>query len=417
MDARPEGPQLAVDAGYHAGPWMRHPPDSALGGSRPMTDGAVPVRSRDRRPAPTHRARQRRRTGGPGTAAGERSGRTGPDRRRPGGPAVQPGTTVCWLAGGHGRGGGRLAGPPVLDPLGPLARRGAHRQHRPPAPPRDPLLPEARRRPAAVLRPAPLLDGVVRHLGRGRPVAVRRVRGDHPPAGLAGRQAPGGQTVAWAALLLVATSPFAVRYDTETRMYSLVALLTVLGFLALDRSLRRPRAGNLIAVARRHRAAPVHPLLVPLPDRHRHAVAGLPGVAGAARLADGGPGGSLVAVVVGCLTFLPWLPTFLFQSRHTGTPWATPATFAAMVNAVASFAGGGTNSGPGPGPHVLRPGRPGPVRRGHRPAPHRPGHPDPAAGPSAGRRGGRAPWPPPSPAGFSPTAPSTPATPRWCSSR
>ena len=29
---------------------------------------------------------------------------------------------------------------------------------------------------------------------------------------------------------------------------------------------------------------------------------------------------SLVAVVVGCLTFLPWLPIFLFQSRHTGPP-------------------------------------------------------------------------------------------------
>ncbi len=50
-------------------------------------------------------------------------------------------------------------------------------------------------------------------------------------------------------------------------------------------------------------------------------------------------------MVVGCLTFLPWLPIFVFQSLHTGTPWATPATFAAMVNAVASFAGGSTSQG------------------------------------------------------------------------
>ena len=49
--------------------------------------------------------------------------------------------------------------------------------------------------------------------------------------------------------------------------------------------------------------------------------------------------------MVGCLTFLPWLPTFLFQSRHTGTPWATPANFAAMVSAVSSFAGGSTSQG------------------------------------------------------------------------
>ncbi len=49
--------------------------------------------------------------------------------------------------------------------------------------------------------------------------------------------------------------------------------------------------------------------------------------------------------MAGCLTFLPWLPTFLFQSRHTGTPWATPANFAAMVSAIASFAGGTSSQG------------------------------------------------------------------------
>ena len=83
-------------------------------------------------------------------------------------------------------------------------------------------------------------------------VAVRSLSGVFgvitlPLVWLAGKRL-GGTTLAWAALLLLATSPFAVRYDTETRMYSLVALLTVLGFLALDRSLSRPRAGNLIAV-------------------------------------------------------------------------------------------------------------------------------------------------------------------------
>jgi hypothetical protein len=56
---------------------------------------------------------------------------------------------------------------------------------------------------------------------------------------------------------------------------------------------------------------------------------------------------ALVAVVVGCLTFLPWLPTFLYQSKHTGTPWATPASFAAMVSAIASFAGGSSSQGRG----------------------------------------------------------------------
>ncbi len=54
---------------------------------------------------------------------------------------------------------------------------------------------------------------------------------------------------------------------------------------------------------------------------------------------------SFVATVVGCLTFVPWLSTFWFQTRHTGTPWATTATFASMVSAVSSFAGGGSSSG------------------------------------------------------------------------
>ncbi len=99
-----------------------------------------------------------------------------------------------------------------------------------------------------------------------------------PLVWLAGRRL-GGTTVAWAALVLVATSPFAVRYDTETRMYSLVALLTVLGFLALDRALLASAARQPGGRRRRHRAPALHPLLVDLPDRHRVAVAGLRGVA------------------------------------------------------------------------------------------------------------------------------------------
>ncbi len=180
-------------------------------------------------------------------------------------------------------------------------------------------------------------------------IAVRSLSGvigviTMPLAWLAGKRF-GGRTVAWAALLLVASSPFAIRYSTESRMYSLVILLTVLGFLALDRSLRRPGPGNLVAVAA------VTSLLL---YSHYWSIyligtvvlwlawqawrGGRPRIRAGARA-------SLVAVALGCLTFLPWLPIFLYQSHHTGTPWATPANFAAMVNAVASFAGGGTNGG------------------------------------------------------------------------
>ena len=164
-----------------------------------------------------------------------------------------------------------------------------------------------------------------------------------PLAWLAGRRL-GGRVIGFSTMLLVATSPFAVRYDTETRMYALVALLTVLGYLALDRALRKPRAGNLIAVA------VVTGLLLYSQYWSLYLIAttlvwlayqSWRGRAVWRRNARA----AFVAVVVGCLTFLPWIKIFLYQSKHTGTPWAAPANFAAMVNAITSFAGGPTSQG------------------------------------------------------------------------
>ena len=148
------------------------------------------------------------------------------------------------------------------------------------------------------------------------------------------------------AVVLLATSPFAIRYATETRMYSLVVLLVVLGYLALARILERdqPRGSDVVAFAvicgllllthywslyllavvavtlgvQALRAAPAR--------RHRYRVA-------------------FVALAAGSLLFVPWLPAFWFQLRHTGTPWSDPATFGAMVNAISEFAGGRSSSG------------------------------------------------------------------------
>ncbi len=199
---------------------------------------------------------------------------------------------------------------------------------------------------------APPLFYVLLHVWMGwfgtSDVAVRSLSGVFgvatlPLAWLAGKRL-GGRTAAWAALLLLASSPFAVRYDTETRMYSLVALLTVLGFLGIDRALTRPRPGNLIAVgvvtglllySHYWSLYLVGTVLVWL---LWEAWRGRPAWRTGARAA-------FIAGVVGCLTFLPWVPTFLYQSRHTGTPWATPANFAAMVNAISTFAGGATDQG------------------------------------------------------------------------
>jgi len=164
-----------------------------------------------------------------------------------------------------------------------------------------------------------------------------------PVTWIAGRRL-GGRTVAWAAVAFVATSPFAVYYDTETRMYALVALLTVLGYLALDRALRRPRPGNLVAVA----AVTGGLLYSHYWSLYLVAAVGIWLIwrwvhdTDAARRNDRAAFG---AMVVGGLTFVPWLPIFFFQSRHTGTPWAAPANFSDMVSAFTTFAGGGTNQG------------------------------------------------------------------------
>ncbi|MDQ4149119.1 MAG: glycosyltransferase family 39 protein, partial [Actinomycetota bacterium] len=59
----------------------------------------------------------------------------------------------------------------------------------------------------------------------------------------------GGREGAWAAVLLLASSPFAIRYATEARMYSLLVLLVLIGGLILRRVLDEGRARDAVGVA------------------------------------------------------------------------------------------------------------------------------------------------------------------------
>jgi mannosyltransferase len=156
-----------------------------------------------------------------------------------------------------------------------------------------------------------------------------------PVAWVAGRRY-GGSSAAWAVLLLLATSPFAIYYGTEARMYALVMFLTACGFVALDRALRRPRPGNLVAVA----VVTAALLYTQYWALYLVAVLGLYLLL--RNLFGRGRGlvkswWALGAVVVGCLAFVPWWPTFVFQSRHTGTPWGAPTNFAAVINTITGF--------------------------------------------------------------------------------
>jgi mannosyltransferase len=158
-----------------------------------------------------------------------------------------------------------------------------------------------------------------------------------PVAWLCGRRL-GGRAVAWTMLVLIASAPFAVYYATESRMYALVILLTGCGFLALGRVVDKPRPGNLIAVA----VVTAALLYTQYWSIYLVAMVGIWMVASVVRARRRGhpeqaPWAALLAVAAGCVLFLPWVPTFLYQSKHTGTPWAAPPNFSAVINALTGF--------------------------------------------------------------------------------
>jgi mannosyltransferase len=175
-------------------------------------------------------------------------------------------------------------------------------------------------------------------------VAVRALStvvslGALPLVWLAGRRL-GGPPTARAALLLLAVSPFAVRYATETRMYALVQLLVAAGLLLLLRALERPTTARLL---------PVSVVAGLLALTHYWALFLLAATAAlllALALKGSRPARrALAALAGGGLLFLPWLPTFLFQVRRTGTPWAPTPHLVDVWYTVTAWSGGG--GGPG----------------------------------------------------------------------
>jgi mannosyltransferase len=157
----------------------------------------------------------------------------------------------------------------------------------------------------------------------------------------------GGRRTAWAALLLGASSPWAIYYATDTRMYSLMALEAILWFLAIRRALELPDRGRLIVVG---------VLTAALMYTHYWDLY-LVGVGGAWALWRSGaehtagrhppyssPGAArkvLWAMVGGVLVWLPWSPVFVFQVLHTGTPWASPPDPSNLLSVFGYFAGTG----------------------------------------------------------------------------
>jgi hypothetical protein len=140
-----------------------------------------------------------------------------------------------------------------------------------------------------------------------------------------------GVRIAWAASVLLATSPFAIRYGTETRMYSLVVLLVLLGLYALIHALERPSTARLVFVAITSAAL----LLTHYWSLYLVACTVLVLFIGWRRAQV--PGRVVLAVALGGLAFVPWVPTFLHQASSTGAPWAARASFGDLVNVMQGY--------------------------------------------------------------------------------
>src|SRR5215207_2395932 len=145
------------------------------------------------------------------------------------------------------------------------------------------------------------------------------------PAGWWAARGVFGRRASWVAALLAALNPFMTQYAQETRMYALVILLGMLACGAYGRAF-------LVEGEHCRRWAIVFaPVLALMLYTHNWALffaigcgvawLGMLGAAGGRRrelLVTGviGFGGAL-------LLYAPWIPTLLFQAKHTGAPWST----------------------------------------------------------------------------------------------
>jgi hypothetical protein len=211
-------------------------------------------------------------------------------------------------------------------------------------------IPEALRRDGHPPLYYVLLHGWMAVVGTGD-VAVRALSGLWgvallPLLWIAGRRL-GGIRVAWYGLAVAALSPYALRYATETRMYAMVMVLSLAGWLLLDDAVRRPSPLRLVGLA----------LTVALMLWTHYWTIWLLAVAGATlvvlavrarrtgdrdrfrRLRD-----AIAAVFVGGVAFVPWLPSLLYQGANTGTPWARPLRPNEMLTNTVADLGGGPQS-------------------------------------------------------------------------
>jgi hypothetical protein len=160
---------------------------------------------------------------------------------------------------------------------------------------------------------------------------------------------PGGLWAGWslfgrrAGLIcaaLAAFNPFLTIYAQETRMYSLMVVLSLLTCASFLH----------VYVYRRRKYLPVFAaLLAAMLYTHSWGIfvgAGTLAAAAVPLLQSQERRALIKDLVIGFgaagLLYLPWLPTLLYQTAHTGAPWLNPPRFGAPAQISKALLGGGT---------------------------------------------------------------------------
>jgi len=172
-----------------------------------------------------------------------------------------------------------------------------------------------------------LLHGWIRVFGNGD-AAVRSLSAALSLAAVAvaavAARRLGGPRAAVGLACVMLLNPFAVRYGAEARMYSLVMLEVAAGLVLLERAAREQPAPG------RRTLAGIALVTAALLYTHYWSIYLLGATAAAVLIAVAGRQRRrgrwlrvLAAMAAGGVLWLPWLPTFRFQSQRTGTPWSS----------------------------------------------------------------------------------------------
>lgn len=147
-----------------------------------------------------------------------------------------------------------------------------------------------------------------------------------------------GRRTGWMFAVLVALSPYVASYATETRMYSLMILLSTLAIATFLHGFVFRSRGYIPAFA---------VLLAALLYTHNWALLFAVGAAVGVVIclvvsAERGPLLLDAALAFGtaCLAYLPWLPTLLYQRAHTAAPFLPQVTPALVKDDLFRLVGG-----------------------------------------------------------------------------